>query len=231
MGEDLSGWVPPPFPPLRVLAGTWCRLEPLSADRHISDLWPLMQGQDHLWDYMFPPAPQSEDAYHTLLASMEAQTTIVPYAVIDNTDNRAKGHLWIMEIRPAHGVFEVGSIMYAPAMQKTRAATEAIFLVGDYGFSLGYRRFEWKCNALNAPSKRAALRYGFAYEGLFRQHMVIKGKSRDTSWYAMTDAEWPAIAAAFKAWLAAENFTADGSQIRELTAFRSALARATATGR
>jgi RimJ/RimL family protein N-acetyltransferase len=172
---DLLHWTPPPFPPSRALEGQWCRLEPLSAERHAADIWQLMQGQDPLWDYMFPPAPQNKADYHALLSGMETQGGIVPFAVIDKADGKAKGHLWIMEIRPAHGVFEVGSIIYAPSMQKTRAATEAIFLVGDYGFSLGYRRYEWKCNNSNEPSKRAALRYGFTYEGLFRQHMVIKG--------------------------------------------------------
>ncbi|MGL4636317.1 MAG: GNAT family N-acetyltransferase [Beijerinckiaceae bacterium] len=219
---DLAHWTPPPFPPSRVLEGEWCRLEPLSADRHAADIWQVMQGQDHLWDYMFPPAPQSESDYHALLAGMEKQAGIVPFAVIDKADGKAKGHLWIMEIRPAHGVFEVGSIMYAPAMQKTRAATEAIYLVGDYGFSLGYRRYEWKCNDLNAPSKRAALRYGFTYEGLFRQHMVIKGKNRDTAWYSITDGEWPVVAAGFRTWLSPDNFTADGKQVRGLAETRSA---------
>jgi RimJ/RimL family protein N-acetyltransferase len=231
MSNDVAQWTPPPFPHRKVLEGSWCRLEPLSADRHAADLWSLMRGQDHLWDYMFPPAPQSEGDYHALLASMEAQTTIVPLAVIDKADGKAKGHLWIMEIRPAHGVFEVGSITYAPALQRTRAATEAIFLVGDYGFSLGYRRYEWKCNDLNAPSKRAALRYGFMYEGLFRQHMVIKGKSRDTAWYSITDDEWPAITSAFKVWLAPDNFKTDGSQIRSLAEIRSASAMAAAASR
>ncbi len=220
MSNDLSNWVAPPFPPRRMLEGQWCRLEPLSADRHASDLWSLMRGQDRLWDYMFPPAPQSKADYHALLSSMESQTAIVPLAVIDKVDGKAKGHLWIMEIRPAHGVFEIGSIMYAPALQKTPAATEAIFLVGEYGFSLGYRRYEWKCNNLNEPSKRAALRYGFIYEGLFRQHMVIKGQSRDTAWYSMTDDEWPALRATFKAWLSSANFRPDGTQIRPLMACR-----------
>ena len=128
--------------------------------------------------------------------------------MIDRADGKAKGHLWMMEIRPAHGVFEVGWITYSPALQRTRPATEAIYLVGDYGFGLGYRRYEWKCNNLNEPSKRAALRYGFKYEGLFRQHMVVKGKNRDTAWYSIIDGEWPERKAAFERWLAPENFDA-----------------------
>jgi RimJ/RimL family protein N-acetyltransferase len=143
---------------------------------------------------------------------MVERTDIVPYAVIDKADNKAKGHLWLMEIRPAHGVFEVGFITYSPSLQRTRAATEAIFLCGDYGFGLGYRRFEWKCNDRNEPSKRAALRYGFKYEGLFRQHQIVKGQNRDTAWYSILDTEWPARKAAFTRWLAPENFDAQGRQ-------------------
>jgi RimJ/RimL family protein N-acetyltransferase len=122
-----------------------------------------------------------------------------------------------MEIRPEQGVFEVGWITYSPALQRTRVATEAIYLVGDYGFSLGYRRYEWKCNNLNEPSKRAALRFGFQYEGLFRQHMVVKGANRDTAWFSIIDSEWPARARAFQAWLAPDNFDARGQQKASLT--------------
>ncbi len=216
MSIDLSGWKQPPFPPRQTLEGQWCRLEPLSAERHMSDLWRYMRGHDHLWDYLFPPPPHSEAEYRDLLAGMEARTDIVPLTVIDKADGEAKGHLWIMEIRPAHGVFEVGSITWSPAMQRTRAATEAIYLVGDYGFSLGYRRYEWKCNDLNEPSKRAALRLGYTHEGLFRQHMVLKGKSRDTAWFSMTDGEWPSLKARFQAWLAPGNFTPEGQQKTKL---------------
>jgi RimJ/RimL family protein N-acetyltransferase len=145
---------------------------------------------------------------------------ICPFAVI--VDGKAKGHMWMMEIRPAHGVFEVGWITYSPSLQRTRAATEAVYLIGDYGFSFGYRRYEWKCNDRNEPSKRAALRFGFKYEGLFRQHQVVKGENRDTAWYSIIDSEWPARKAAFERWLAAENFDKDGRQIKTLAAFNAA---------
>jgi RimJ/RimL family protein N-acetyltransferase len=127
-----------------------------------------------------------------------------------------------MEIRPAHGVFEVGWVTFSPSLQRTRMATEAIYLVGDYGFSLGYRRYEWKCNNLNEPSKRAALRFGFQYEGVFRQHMVVKGENRDTAWFAMLDSDWPARARAFQAWLAPGNFDAQGQQKASLADFARA---------
>jgi RimJ/RimL family protein N-acetyltransferase len=212
----LEGWTPPPFPARETLEGRWCRLEPLSADRHAADIWRRMRGQDGLAAYMSWDPPQSEAAYRALLAGMEARRDIVPYAVVDRADGEAKGHLWIMEIRPQNGVFEVGSIMFSPEIQRSRVATEAIFLIGECGFSLGYRRYEWKCNDLNEPSKRAALRFGFSFEGLFRQHMVVKGRNRDTAWFSIIDREWPERKARFERWLRPENFDAAGRQIRPL---------------
>jgi RimJ/RimL family protein N-acetyltransferase len=216
MSLDMKGWTTPPFPSRKVIEGQWCRLEPLSAEHHTADLWRLMAGHDHLWDYLFFAPPRSEAEYKTLLASMELRTDILPLAVIDKADGKAKGHLWIMEIRPMHGVFEIGSIAWSPAIQRTRIATEAVFLVGDCGFALGYRRYEWKCNDRNEPSKHAALRLGFTFEGLFRQHMVAKGQNRDTAWYSIIDREWPDRKARFENWLEPANFTADGRQIRKL---------------
>jgi len=214
----LEGWTAPPFPPAKVLEGSYCRLEPLDVARHLDDIWAANAGQTQVWDWLPAEAPKDKEAYGALLASMVAQAGIVPLAVIDKADGKAKGHLWIMEIRPANGVFEVGWITYSPSLQRTRVATEAIYLVGDYGFSLGYRRYEWKCNDLNEPSKRAALRFGFQYEGLFRQHMVVKGRNRDTAWFSILDSEWPARAQAFRDWLAPENFDADGRQKAALAA-------------
>ncbi|HEV7258008.1 MAG TPA: GNAT family protein [Bosea sp. (in: a-proteobacteria)] len=215
-----GGWTPPPFPPAKVLEGRYCRLEPLDVARHLDDIWTANGGQVQVWDWLPAEPPKDREAYGALLASMAAQAGIVPLAVVDKADGKAKGHLWIMEIRPAHGVFEVGWITYSPSLQKTRVATEAIHLVGDYGFSLGYRRYEWKCNNLNEPSKRAALRFGFQYEGLFRQHMVVKGKNRDTAWFSILDSEWPVCSAAFGAWLAPENFDGKGLQKQSLVAIR-----------
>jgi RimJ/RimL family protein N-acetyltransferase len=216
MSIDLPNWTPPPFPPRQTLEGNWCRLEPLSAEKHSAQLWTQLAGADAIWEYLSQPVPQTEAEYCAVVEGMEARTDIVPFAIIDKADGIAKGHLWIMEIRPQNGVFEVGSITYSPALQRTRAATEAIYLVGNYGFSLGYRRYEWKCNNRNEPSKRAALRFGFTYEGLFRNHMVIKGKSRDTAWYSIIESEWPARKARFEAWLRPENFDPVGLQKTKL---------------
>ncbi|MBN9453104.1 MAG: GNAT family N-acetyltransferase, partial [Bosea sp.] len=212
-------WKAPPFPPAKVLEGQYCRLEPLDVARHIDDIWACDVGRGDVWDWLPAAPPKDKEAYRALLDSMVAKAGIVPLAVIDKADGKAKGHLWIMEIRPEHGVFEVGWITYSPAMQRTRAATEAIYLVGDYGFSLGYRRYEWKCNNRNEPSKRAALRFGFQYEGLFRQHMVVKGANRDTAWFSILDGEWPVRAQAFRRWLAPANFDAQGQQKLSLGAF------------
>ncbi len=217
---SLAGWTPPPFPPAKVLDGRYGRLEPLDTGRHGADIVAAMAGADQVWTYLPVVPPQDRAAYETLLTGMMQRPGIVPFAVIDKQDGKAKGHLWLMEIRPEHGVFEVGFITYSPSLQKTRPATEAIYLCGQYGFGLGYRRYEWKCNNLNEPSKAAARRYGFAYEGLFRQHMVVKGESRDTAWFSITDGEWPAIAAGFAAWLDPKNFAADGRQKRKLAELR-----------
>jgi RimJ/RimL family protein N-acetyltransferase len=140
------------------------------------------------------------------------------FAIVDRAQGMALGWLALMEMRPVHGVIEIGNIVFAPRLQKTRASTEAVFMAARHVFELGYRRLEWKCNAANLPSRRAAQRYGFAYEGLFRQHMVVKGRNRDTAWFALTDEDWPARQAALSAWLEAGNFDARGRQ-------RSALER------
>jgi RimJ/RimL family protein N-acetyltransferase len=216
----LINWTPRPFPERKVLEGRYCRLEPLDIGKHGGDLWAALAGADNVWAYLpaYPPKDRAE--YEALLDSMVQSKDIRPFAVI--VDGKAKGHMWMMEIRPAHGVFEVGWITYSPSLQRTRAATEAVYLIGEYGFSLGYRRYEWKCNDRNEPSKRAALRFGFKYEGLFRQHQVVKGENRDTAWYSIIDSEWPARKATFERWLAAENFDKDGRQIKTLAAFNTA---------
>jgi RimJ/RimL family protein N-acetyltransferase len=217
--SDLANWTPPPFPPRKVLEGSYCRLEPLDVAKHGAQIAAAFAGAHDVWTYLPAEPPKDRAAYEKVLSHMVERTDIVPYAVIDKADDKAKGHLWLMEIRPAHGVFEVGFITYSPSLQRTRAATEAIYLCGDCGFGLGYRRFEWKCNNRNEPSKRAALRYGFTYEGLFRQHQVVKGQNRDTAWYSIIDSEWPARKAAFTRWLAPENFDAQGRQKVSLSSF------------
>lgn len=215
--SDLKNWKAPPFPERKVLEGRYCRLEPLDIARHGADIAAAFAGADSVWDYLPATAPKSRAEYEALLDTL-LKSPDISFAVIDRADGKAKGHLKMMEIRPAHGVFEVGWITYSPALQRTRAATEAVYLVGDYGFSLGYRRYEWKCNNRNEPSKRAAQRFGFKYEGLFRQHQVVKGENRDTAWFSILDTEWPARKAAFERWLDPANFDAQGKQKQSLAA-------------
>ena len=139
------------------------------------------------------------------------------YAVIDKRTNRAEGRQALMRIDAGHGVVEIGHIMWGPAIARTRAATEALFLFSDYVFGMGYRRLEWKCNDLNLPSKRAAERFGFQFEGLFRQHMVVKGRNRDTAWFSIIDGDWPRLRVGYERWLRPENFDSSGQQRTKLT--------------
>lgn len=213
MTAELSRWTAAKAPDARPLAGTHCRLEKLDAARHGDDLWAAFENHDAVWDYL-GYGPFADKA--AFLAWLETRVPLVDplsYTVIDTHSDRALGILTLMEIRPAMGVIEVGHIVFSPLLQRTPAATEAIFLAGRHVFrDLGYRRFEWKCNNLNEPSKRAAARFGFVWEGLFRQHMIVKGENRDTAWFSIIDAEWPRAERAFARWLAPSNFGPRGEQ-------------------
>jgi RimJ/RimL family protein N-acetyltransferase len=204
------------FPGSDTLRGRYGSIERLSAARHRSALWTAMRGHDTIWAYL-PAGPFADQAeFDAYIAACEENKERIFYAVVD-AGGRAVGILSLMEIRPAMRVVEVGNIVYSPALQRTPLATEAQYLIAQYAFeTLGYRRYEWKCNALNAASKRAAERFGFTYEGLFRQHMIVKGRSRDTAWFAILDSEWPARKAMFERWLAPENFDRDGKQKTKL---------------
>jgi RimJ/RimL family protein N-acetyltransferase len=204
------------FPGTVTLRGHHGNVERLSVGRHRVALSTALRGHDALWTYL-PPGPFSDPAeFDAYIAACEDNKERIFYAVVDD-GGRAVGILSLMEIRPAMRVVEVGNIVYSPALQRTPLATEAQYLIARYAFeTLGYRRYEWKCNALNAASRRAAERFGFTYEGLFRQHMIVKGHSRDTAWFSMLDGEWPARKAAFERWLAPENFDRDGRQKKKL---------------
>ena len=207
---------PAQLPGIVTLAGRYGSVERLSAARHGASLWQAMGGHDHIWTYL-PSGPFSDEAaFAAYLAHWEQSRERVFYTVIDR-DNRAIGVLALMEVRPAHRAVEVGNVVFSPLLQRTRLATEAQYLIARYAIeTLGYRRYEWKCNALNAASMAAARRLGFTYEGTFRQHMIVKGHSRDTAWLSILDSEWPARKAAFERWLAPENFDRDGKQKTKL---------------
>jgi RimJ/RimL family protein N-acetyltransferase len=202
------------------LKGRFGSVEKLDT-RHAADLWPAVQGHDALWTYMGYGPFADEVAFAAWVPQRATLADPYAYAIID-ANGRAVGIATLMEVRPDMRVIEVGHIVYSPTLQRTPLATEAQYLLARYAFeALGYRRYEWKCNAHNAPSRRAAERFGFTFEGVFRQHMIIKGRNRDTAWYAMLDSEWPARKRAFERWLAAENFDAGGQQkksLRELMA-------------
>jgi RimJ/RimL family protein N-acetyltransferase len=223
------GRVAPDHPALRpahvVLEGHFGRLRPLDPARDGDRLYTLSHGDgaEALWAYLFTGPYASRDDFDRHLTTIAGGTTDPVYWAIADRDDQAVGWLSLMRIEPAHRVIEVGSILYTPAMQRTPLATEVQFLLARHVFdTLGYRRYEWKCNDLNAPSRRAAVRFGFTYEGTFRQHMVVKHRNRDTAWYAMLDHEWPACKAAFEAWLAPENFDANGQQRASLQSIRAA---------
>ncbi len=211
---------PADMPGAVTITGRFGRLERLNAERHTADLWSAMRGQDRIWTYI-PAGPFAEEqAFAAYIAACEQHRERTFYAVTD-LRGRAFGILALMEIRPAMRVVEVGNIVYAPALQRTPLATEAQYLIARYTFdTLRYRRYEWKCDALNAASRRAAQRFGFKFEGIFRQHMILKGRTRDTAWFSILDSEWPACRSAFERWLAPANFDRDGRQKQSLSALR-----------
>jgi RimJ/RimL family protein N-acetyltransferase len=194
------------------LSGRFGTVERLDAARHGADFWRAIAGHDALWAYL-PDGPYADEAgFAHWLKAREQDAKRYCYAAVDR-NGRTVGVMSLMEFRPAMRVIEIGYIVYSPLLQRTPLATEAQYLLARYAFeTLGYRRYEWKCDALNAPSRRAALRYGFRYEGIFRQHMIVKGRNRDTAWFSMLDSEWPARKAAFERWLAPENFDSAGRQ-------------------
>jgi len=218
---NLAHWQPAPLPSPVTLAGRWVTLEPLSASRHAAALWQAVKEHDAVWDWLADGPYASEADLAAALSLKETGAAARFFAIVPVETRLAAGYASFMRMDPANGVIEVGNVMFSPSLQRTPAATEAMFLMARHVFEdLGYRRYEWKCNALNLPSQRAARRLGFTYEGTFRKHMVVKGQNRDTAWYAMLDSEWPLRKAAFEAWLAEENFDSEGRQIRALAELR-----------
>jgi RimJ/RimL family protein N-acetyltransferase len=217
----LPGWMPPARPGALELSGRHVRLEPLRAKTHAAELFEALRGDPSLWDYM-PYGPfDTATQYHDWVLAREASTDPLFLALRNLATGKAEGVASYLRITPEAGSIEVGHICLSPALQRSVAATEAMALMMDWAFSAGYRRYEWKCNALNLRSRRAAARLGFSYEGVFRNHMVIKGRNRDSAWFSVIDSEWPALKAAFAEWLDPANFDAAGVQrtpLSELTA-------------
>ncbi len=223
----LLDWKKPPPPARIALAGRSVRLEPLDPARHGADLYRASHGpgvDPKLWLYLTNGPFANEAAFMAWLDAAAKTADPLFFAVVDPKTGRAVGMMSYMRITPDHGSIEIGNIWFGPAAQRTPISTEATYLLARHVFDeLGYRRLEWKCNALNMPSREAALRFGFAYEGLFRRHFVIKNRSRDTTWFAMVVDDWPVIKAAFETWLDPANFDAAGKQRRKLAAIRADL--------
>jgi len=214
VGHLVPGWTARTRPAARPMTGRFCRLEPLDPDRHADDLYWANRAdeQGRMWTYL-PYGPfNSVTSYRAWLAGVAGREDPRFFAIIDGQD-RAVGVASFLRIDPSAGTIEVGHLAFSPAVQATTAATEALVLMMRTVFDeLGYRRCEWKCDSLNAASRRAAQRLGFLYEGTFRQALVVKGRNRDTAWFSITDAQWPRLAAAYARWLAPGNFDAEGRQ-------------------
>lgn len=216
LGALVPDFTPPPLPPRASLSGRYAMLEPLNAETHAALLYRSYAGHDHVWDYM-PYGPFSSAAqYHRWVRETTASDDPLFYAIRNIETGQWEGVASYLRVTPSAGSIEVGHINFSPALQRTRAATEAMYLMMAWAFDAGYRRYEWKCNALNIGSRRAAQRLGFSYEGVFRQAAVVKGRNRDTAWFAAIDAEWPGLKEAFEAWLSPANFDDTGQQRERL---------------
>src|SRR5262245_9981294 len=226
VGAPLPNWSARARPPRTPMHGRFCRVEPLEPARHADDLFAANQldHAGHNFTYLFQEPFQTLEAYRAWLGQVAPADDPLFHAIVDATTGKALGLATFMRIDPVHGVIEVGNINYSPLLQRTAAATEAMFLMMWRVFEeLGYRRYEWKCDSLNAPSRAAALRLGFQYEGLFRQAVVYKQRNRDTAWFSIIDAEWPRLKQAYGHWLAPTNLDAQGRQIRALGSFIEAV--------
>ncbi|MFS8044263.1 GNAT family N-acetyltransferase [Rhizobium sp. BR 314] len=217
---DLANWSGVSRPERTTLEGRYVRIEPLDPTRHGTELFASAQapGADDRFRYLFEDAPADYAAFSPWLEKASSGTDPLFFATIDKRTGRVEGRQALMRIDSTHGVIEIGSILWGPAIARSRVTTETLYLFASYVFdTLGYRRFEWKCHNLNEPSKRAAQRFGFTFEGIFRQHMVAKGKNRDTAWFAMIDADWPKLKAGYERWLDPANFDEAGRQKTKLT--------------
>ena len=224
IGPALPGWVPRPRPPKTAMVGQYTVLEPVNVEKHGADLISAYMGapDGRDWTYLSRERPENEAEFREYLTKLTTTEDPLHFAIVDCATGRALGTASFMRIEPGHGVIEVGHITFSPALKRTRVATEAMYLMMKRAFDeLGYRRYEWKCDSLNAPSRAAALRYGFTFEGIFRKALVYKGRSRDTAWYSITDEEWEGVRGAFERWLEPGNFDGEGRQRSKLAVGRA----------
>ncbi len=222
VGNELPDWAPCPFPDVRVMRGVAATVEPL-LPHHAHELYAELcgPGQERLWTWLPQEMPAHEMGFADLVDDLAAATDQITM-VIRDADGVARGMFSLLRIDRQHGTAEIGWVILGNALQRTTAATEAMYLLAKHVFGLGYRRVEWKCDSLNEASRRSAARLGFTYEGRFRNARVVKGRNRDTDWFAIIDSDWPQQAKVFEAWLAPDNFV-DGTQVRSLTQIRNSL--------
>jgi RimJ/RimL family protein N-acetyltransferase len=223
IGAPLPGWTARSMPPRTPMAGRFCTVRPLDPAKDPAPLFAAyaLDRDGRMWTYLPRAAYRSQEELRSWAEAASRTDDPFVHTILDNATGEPVGTANYMRIEPAHGVIEVGSITYSPRLQRRPAGTEAMYLMMRRVFDeLGYRRYEWKCNSLNAPSRAAALRYGFRCEGLFRQAQVVKGHNRDTAWFSIVDSEWQEVRAAFERWLDPANFAADGTQRRSLASFR-----------
>lgn len=225
LGEPVPGWQPPPFPGPRVLAGWDCRVEPLNPAVHAAPLWQAFAcASADIWAYLTCGPFTSENDFTAYLQQIAAQRDPQFYAICPGAaPGQALGLASYLRIAPEAGSIEVGWLEFSPQLSRSRLATAAMVVMMKNVFELGYRRYEWKCNVLNVPSRRAAQRLGFSYEGTFRQATVNRGRNRDTAWFSVLDGEWPALAMAYASWLDEANFDAAGRQRQSLSALTAPL--------
>lgn len=219
IGFVIPDWTPPPFPTREPLEGRFCRLEPLDPEVHAASLFAAnaLDTENRQWTYLAYGPFDTLESYRAWMEATCQTDDPLFYAIVDRATGEAVGVGSYLRIEPRNGTIEIGHLNFSLLMQRTPLSTEALFLMIDHAFALGYRRCEWKCNALNMPSRAAAQRLGFSYEGIFRQATVSKGRNRDTAWYAIIDKEWPALREAFHTWLAPENFDGEGKQRTRLS--------------
>lgn len=223
MAEDMSGWQPKPRPARSITHGRYVDLVPLNMDEHAQALFEASSVADAGTRFTWLPEvpPTTLDEFRVWMEKSVASEDPLFFAVIDKASGKVAGRQTLMRIDADNGVVEIGNIYWGPMIARQRGATEALFLAANYVFDeLGYRRFEWKCNNDNVPSKNSALRFGFEHEGTFRQHLIVKGLSRDTAWFSILDKDWPALHESFEAWLQPDNFDAEGVQKKRLQDFR-----------
>lgn len=226
LGAHLDGWHPPTLPDGRVIEGRYARLDPLCAERHSAALFEVFKGHDEIWDYM-PDGPFNCVAeLCDWMSAATARDDILFYAIHDKDSDRVAGFVAFLRMQPDAGSIEIGYIAFSPVLQRTRAATEAITLMIGWAVEAGYRRVEWKCNALNSASRRAAQRLGFSYEGVFVQASIVKGRNRDTAWFAIIDKDWPALSEAYASWMSERNFGPAGRQVQRLSELTTPIRRA-----